>query len=337
MIPAPIAAARRGAARDRGGSSPPGRGGWRALAACAAALLLAGCRVSDQPPPRADAARDSPAVAAAREAAPADTATDPASRARRRPAGRKVHRALALTPVSPELPAPVAAVVELADTFRADPGDSLNTFPPELAVVVLQPTPMGWRTVRTDLHPHNSIDYARQAESRGEPVPSWAAPSNTARVCFGVEDVDGDGDLEVWAASSEAGARAFLLTIHVYDVETGATHTVQMQSGEHLEVRPSYAEYSASASPAIRRWLWGKVESVAEAIYLSPDVVGAADQGWRDWSATSGACAPSMTRPSRGGACRGEAGRHRGSATNHRVLAHSRFKSFIVRHDSTGN
>jgi len=221
--------------------------------------LTAACARTAAPPPdvQAPAAHLAPPAVAV----PGDTNAVGMARGA---LGTEVRRAVAFRAGGKEW---IAAVRDVAKDGPdpVDPNANASRYGYE--VVVLERTAGGWTARMPGLLMLDEQDHGRRAEVDGGERAPDLLPARSPDLLWGMGDVDGDGDPEPWAAQVMSGASAFSVDLRAFDAATGTLYRFQAPSTEHPErLDHARAELSPSAaSPAIRRWLAARADSVAAA------------------------------------------------------------------------
>jgi hypothetical protein len=222
-----------------------------------AVLLLAGCAPGEAPPAaalRADALLS--------PVAPGDTTP---SAIARKVLGEEARRAVAFRAGGKDF---IAAVRDMA-VDGPDPVDrhgSASRYAYE--VVVLERRGAEWVAHAPGIYAFDEQDHARRVEVDGRAAAPDLGPPRDLDLLWGMADVDGDGDVEPWAASVLSGASAFSIDLRAYDPVTRDLHRFQAPSTERPErLDHARAELSPGAvrSPAGRRWLAARADSVIAA------------------------------------------------------------------------
>jgi len=179
--------------------------------------------------------------------------------------GTEVRRAVAFRVDGREM---IAALRDVAKDGPdpLDPHTDASRYAYEIVVVERAG---GGTTMRAPgLYAFDEQDHGRRAEVDGRERQPGVPPARSPDLLWGMGDVDGDGDVEPWAAKLLSGASAFSIDLRAFDPSTGALYRFQAPSTERPErLDHAQAELSTSAArnPAIGRWLAARADSVAAA------------------------------------------------------------------------
>ncbi|HWK88498.1 MAG TPA: hypothetical protein VNP72_00835 [Longimicrobium sp.] len=160
----------------------------------------------------------------------------------------------------------ILALLDAADESR-HPADSAAVGPGVYEAVLIEARPEGFAILKPGL-------YAGD----GPALPA----DQVARLEVGLEDVTGDGYVEVWTATRSLGTRAPSIRLQAYERLTRHVYWMSASSvrapgavtgpGMDLPLDPASFRFSASAGtvPRVRDWLIRKTAAVAEGLKAVP-------------------------------------------------------------------